>query len=176
MVLEDFLQLWSCWASVKDQWDSQALPSPVNQESHSHLCKWTWIWYTYIHHKLMKSLRFLSRRMPSTFFSLAEKKKKPFQYKHPCEDPQRRHHASAQIKQAPTYLFPLIERDFSEHRVLSWKASGLVLGIESRWQPRVMLSAVDSEGVQALITTHKLCLGIQLPLLPTQTSTVPGKF
>lgn len=74
--------------------------------------------------------------------------RKTFQYKHPCENPRRRHHASAQIKKASTYLFPLIERDFSEHRVLSWKASGLVLGIERCWQPRVMLLAVDSESAQ----------------------------
>ena len=64
----------------------------------------------------MKSLCFRSRRTPGSSFSLAEK--------HPSKNipvriPHRKLHASAQIKKASTYLFPLIERDFSEHRVLS---------------------------------------------------------
>lgn len=78
--------------------------------------------------------------------------RKTFEYKHPCKNPHRKRHASAQIKKVSTYLFPLIERDFSEHSVFSWKASGLVLGIERCCQPRVIL-LVDSEGVHAPITT-----------------------
>lgn len=53
--------------------------------------------------------------------------RKTLKYKHPCENPHRKHGASAQIKKASTYLFPLIERDFSEQCSLlegQWLGSG----------------------------------------------------
>lgn len=156
MVLEEFLQLWSCWGSVKNWWDGWPLPGPINQEGNSLLLKWTWVWYICIHHKLMKSLCFWSRKAPDSSFSLAEK--------HSSKNilvriPYRKFHASAQIKKASTFLFPLIERDSSEHWVLSWKADAGVLGIVRYWQMGMMFIIVDSEGVQMPTATWNCAAG-----------------
>lgn len=52
----------------------------------------------------------------------------------------------------------------------------MVLGIEGYWQLRVMLLAVDSEGVQALITTHKAMLWNPAAFVASTDATVSGKF
>lgn len=114
----------------------------------------------------MKSLCFWSRKTPGSSFSLAEKHSSGnILVRIPC----RKFHASVLIKKASSYLFPVIERDFSEHWVLSWKANAVVLGTVRYWQMGVMLFMADSEGVQVLMATRKLCCEIQLPLLLAQT-------